>query len=47
MTFELLKPYLHDMFWQACFKADQKTYCSYARLHGMFDRAVSEFFPPK
>ena len=39
----LIKAYLHDMFWQTCLKADQKSYCSYARLYGMFDRAVSEF----
>ena len=39
----LIKAYLHDMFWQTCLKADQQSYCSYARLRGMFDRAVSEF----
>ena len=38
-----LKPYLHDMFWQTFFKVDQKTYCSYARLHGMFE--LSLIFP--
>ena len=39
-TETLIKAYLHDMFWQTCLKADQKSYCSYTRLCG---RAVSGF----
>ena len=31
------------MFWQTCFKADQKTYCSYAPLRGMFEALFTRY----
>ena len=48
---EFLLPILSPIY-TVCFdrhvsKQTKRTYCSYARLHGMFDRAVSAFIPPK